>query len=287
MDAKSPNAFLLSAGLHAAVLVLIVVFTFWAKAREPEVVTVFELVSGDGNNYDATAAPALGNSTTADEVDTNFQQTLKSNARQAERAVVRQYQKEKRVAEAAAAKAAKEEAARAAAEAKVEAAKRAQSKPVSDKKPDTMTYEEFMRQQGNKTSPSQTTAKPKAINPKLIDAKGITGGVNGGTTTDPGAGGRALSTSILNQTDAYFTLLRQRFRDNLDKPMGLSDLLQVRVTVYVSASGALSGARISGSSGNSAFDNAALAAVMHTASIGKRPDGEGDSREFTFRMSDE
>ena len=59
MNARSPNAFFLSAALHAAVLAIcfLIAYTFRQETKLPE--KIFELVAGEGDNFGATRAPAI------------------------------------------------------------------------------------------------------------------------------------------------------------------------------------------------------------------------------------
>ena len=87
--------------------------------------------------------------------------------------------------------------------------------------------------------------------------------------------------------DLYFSLLKRRLKEALDKPPGLSDTLVAIVEVHIAGNGLLSGARISKSSGSEEFDQAALAAVARVRSIGARPDGKSETLLIPFRMREE
>src|SRR5271170_2531490 len=60
MNAQSPSAYGLSALVHGAVVLLILFFSFAARSVVKDSPKVFELVAGEGDNYAATVAPALG-----------------------------------------------------------------------------------------------------------------------------------------------------------------------------------------------------------------------------------
>src|ERR1700722_19476317 len=60
MSPQSPGAYALSATIHAAVAGLILFFSYAATSVVKDNPKVFELVAGAGDNYMATAAPALG-----------------------------------------------------------------------------------------------------------------------------------------------------------------------------------------------------------------------------------
>lgn len=60
MTARSPSAFFLSATLHGLVVAVIVLFSYLVQIQVKDTPKVFELVAGAGDDYGATAAPALG-----------------------------------------------------------------------------------------------------------------------------------------------------------------------------------------------------------------------------------
>lgn len=60
MSARTANSFFASAALHALLIALVLWFTYQANHQKKESLPVFELVQGDGDNFGATAAPALG-----------------------------------------------------------------------------------------------------------------------------------------------------------------------------------------------------------------------------------
>jgi colicin import membrane protein len=60
MTDSSSRGFLQSLALHAAAAALALGLGFVAANREPEVSRIIELVAGEGDNYAATEAPALG-----------------------------------------------------------------------------------------------------------------------------------------------------------------------------------------------------------------------------------
>src|SRR5258708_4830872 len=60
MTARSPSAFALSTLLHAGVAAVVLLGIFYSQSHAPARPVIFELVAGDGNNYMATEALALG-----------------------------------------------------------------------------------------------------------------------------------------------------------------------------------------------------------------------------------
>ncbi|MFM9092072.1 MAG: hypothetical protein ACKOUK_10090, partial [Verrucomicrobiota bacterium] len=60
MTDSSSRGFLQALALHGAAVALALGLSFVAANREPEAARIIELVAGEGDNYAATEAPALG-----------------------------------------------------------------------------------------------------------------------------------------------------------------------------------------------------------------------------------
>src|SRR4051812_7159546 len=60
MTERYPNAFLLSATMHGAIVAVLLLFAYVLERPSQEKPKIFELVAGPGNNYMATEAPAVG-----------------------------------------------------------------------------------------------------------------------------------------------------------------------------------------------------------------------------------
>lgn len=302
MQANSPGAFALSLTLHAVLVAIILMFTLAFHQTVKETPKVFVLVAGEGNNYAATEAPAAGSDGTVS-LNVPMPPTPRTPAPVIQTApppepVVQSApeppkvvetptpnftrdvkrisdKREKRLIEADRRKRAAEEKREREAEARRKAAEEAARKKVS--------YADFQKQNGPANNAS--TAAPKGdIKVKSVDVKGVVGG----TGSAPGAGGTALTREEGNLWDAYFAMLKQRLHAALDKPPGLSDLLQVTIEFDVSGNGTLSGVRVVRSSGNREFDQAALDAFAAVRSIGATPTGKGAyNRQVTFRMHED
>jgi colicin import membrane protein len=303
MQANSPSALFLSATLHGVLVALILLFTYaWEdKAKEPP--KIFELVAGEGDNYMATAAPALGVEggikvplTEAPAPKPAISEPVQSvpepvveaapvtpapkaaAAKPPDEYVPRDISKDiKRIEKKRADRLiAKDRAAREAAEKKAK---------LEESKQKKMTKEEFDRQ--NKSGAASKTGTSLKV--ARIDNEGIAKGVIGGSTANKtgGAGGKALTRDEGDALDLYFSLLKRRLKDALDKPPGLSDTLVAIVEVRIAGNGLLSGATISRSSGSDEFDQAALAAIARVRSIGPRPDGKSEVLHIPFRMREE
>jgi colicin import membrane protein len=282
MTDRMSSAFFTSLLLHGVFVAIIVLLAYTFNSMRPEVPKIFELVAGEGDNYAATAAPALGSPegiklaapvpaaavpeptppapTVAEAmpaptpvpakvpVKTPAKPVDKSSItgalKRAEmRATVRQEAKDRKAAEA--------------------------------EKRKQMTEEEFRKEHG--------AAKVAGV--------GIRGGVVGGSIENKtgGAGGKALTREEGALLDAYFALLINRLRESFEsaKPTDVSDKLTATAAFYVGADGTIANARIARSSGNDEFDQAVLEAVRHTRSIGPRPDHKSDEVSVPFSMHDE
>jgi colicin import membrane protein len=279
MSQRFSNAIVASALLHGAAIALIIAATYLAGLRSGKSLEFFELVAGEGDNFGATEAPALGTAggdpavvtqpvpvaaTTviapapAAPKEKDLTQVLKSSAAKATAKVAAQAAKERAAEE----KAAKEEAARQARE--EAAAKQAMQQG-------RMSKEEFDRLYKNKATPA---AAPKTNVPKV--GVGLAGGVVGGSAanTKGGAGGTALTAPERSVAEAYTSALMQRLQQNLDdqKPPGLSDTLMATASMRILADGTISGATIVKPSGNREFDKAVLDAIRLTR-MSARPKG--------------
>lgn len=303
-------AFWVSAGLHGAAILLLVVLAVSARDQDEERPAVFELVAGEGDDFMATEAPAgseAGRAATgeiafdAPESVSNWTppqppvaevvpvdaapppaepmktppvaETPVPNFKQAVKDKLRQ-EKRKVDREIKKQRAAEEAAAKAAAAAEA-------------KRKAATTYEKFQQQNAGRSTAKPSGATAGAANPgKRIDAgsikRGVTGGTGAGST---GAGGTALSRAEANAMEAYFSMLIQRLRDSHEKPGGLSDLLNAEVQFTVASNGVISGVRIVRSSGNAEFDQSVLEAFGRVR-MPARPDKNTDVQRLTFRIKE-
>ncbi len=320
MEANQQRAFFFSAMLHGTVMALVLFFTYVVKEKVTETPKIFELVAGEGDNYMAKEAPALGIEggikisipappapkiepspvvqsapveaapepvierappptppvaekkappavTKAPDAIPDMNKMLK------QKAAITQIRKE-----------ANDKRARQIAErkAKADADQKAKEEAAKAKR---MSKADFDKLNKGKTP---TTAAKSGTTTKVarIDAEGIAKGVVGGSTANKvgGAGGKALVREDGDAMELYFSLLKSRLRESLDKPPGLADSLIAVVEVQLAANGTMSGARIRRSSGSTDFDEAALAAVARVRSIGPRPDKKTETITIPFRM---
>lgn len=300
--------------LHGAVAAALILVSFMLQQQVEKAPKIMELVKGEGDNYAATEAPALGTPggikitipepesaatpqppepapvqpapverapepvverTPVKPVPVTPPKTAPVLAKTPPDAI-RDFTKDvKRIAE-------KRQKKLEAADKKLREMEEKKAKAAEARR---MTKEEFDKQ--NKAKPGAKS--PAATKVARIDGEGIAQGVVDGSTANKkgGAGGRAMTREEGDLLDAYFSLLKRRLKEALDKPPGLSDTLVAIVEVRIAANGLLSGAKISESSGSEEFDHAALAAVTRVKSVGPRPDGKSELLKIPFRMREE
>jgi colicin import membrane protein len=306
MQANSPNAFFLSTFLHACVVALIFLFSYLTSDSDKKPPKIFELVAGEGDNYMATEAPALGEPggvkmppipvapviKSAPEPEPQPEPVTRAPEPVIQRAPepkpaptkklapdeIRDFSKDvKRISQ-------KRQARLEAVEKKKREAeeRKAKEEALKNKR---LTKEEYDRLNKGAKSPTGSASQKVA----RIDSEGIRRGVVGGSTANKegGAGGKAMSREQADALDLYFSLLKQRLKEALDKPPGLSDSLVAIVEVYIGADGRLGNPKIKRSSGSQEFDQAAMEAVARVRSIGAKPDGKGEVLNIPFRMRED
>lgn len=293
MTANSPSAFMLSATLHAALVIIALLLGYVSRSDDPPE-KIMELVAGIGDNYMATEAPALG---TAEGLKSNVPKVAepkptppepahqeatptppappaptppikqaepppKDFAKDIKRAIIRGESQAKR-------------------DIKKDEEKKKKLAADEAKK---ISKEEYDRTHSPKNNPPIKVASNKS--PK-VDAEGIAKGVAGGSTANKvgGAGGKALTSDNSDVLAAYEKMFRDRLRREFVAPPGLSDRLKVEIEVRSNADGSLTGARVVTSSGSADYDRAVLDAIR-TLKMPARPDKKGQSVSFIFTMSE-
>ena len=273
MSAQSPGAFGLSALLHACAAGLVLFFSYAADRSDDDAPKILELVAGAGDNYAATAAPALGNA-----------------------GAVKQPAPLPPDPGPAAVPAPPVPAA-----SPIQSAPEPAAKPKPTPKPidlvkDLQRAEQRREKRLEAQYQKQKLAEQKreaaalaASKVKHIDAEGIREGVVGGSTENKsgGAGGKALTREEASLMDLYFAKLKSEIKEAHVPPDGVADSLATRVEFFVAADGTVSQAHVIGSSGNGDFDRSVIQACEHAHLIGPRPDGRSDSVTFTFRMRED
>lgn len=322
MNATSPRAFMLSASLHGVAIAVIVLYALWNNRDRSDPLVAITLVAGEGDNYGAKEAPALGGEGGVKLTVPVLPEPASPPAPPVTMtlpppeivppAPKPQVQPEppkpipvpapaptpKAPAEKTPpAKAAKNpdvpdfkkkiqwEIVKADANAKAKARREreAEAKRLAEEKK-RMTLEEF-----NRTQKAKQVASAKNTNAKIerIDGEGIAKGVVGGSTANKvgGAGGKALKNDNPDVIGAYLALFRQELRRLFEPPPGLGDTLKVRIEVLNKADGTLSGAKVVQSSGSKEFDQAVLDAVKRIR-LPARPDRKNEELTFAFSMKE-
>lgn len=307
MTADSSRGFFFSAALHGAVVALMFLTAYIAK-QQPDTAKVFELVAGEGDNFGATKAAALGvegglkmpalpEPPKPAKVETPKVEpapapvtppppapkkevtiTPKATeppapnfAKDIKRTVTRATEKAKKEIK----KQQDLEAKKAAEEAKKAAAEEAKR----------MTKEEFDRQ--NKSTPTKVAKNTPNTKAPKIDAEGIKKGVIGGSTENKvgGAGGKALTATEGTLAERYMAMLKQRLLDELEaRSAALPDGLRAEAEFHLLADGRIVRARILKRSGNEAFDAAVLATIA-AIRMPERPKGVDELQQFPFETT--
>lgn len=316
MSARTANSFFSSVALHAALAALVLWFT-WSRSKvEKDAPPIFELVAGEGDNYAATEAPALGSpggikleipeppapapASPVEAAPEPEPSPVVAAASPVEPTPVppktppkptatptKEYKSVNmakmvdRIADKRAANIEKKVKAEAERAAKAEAAAKAK----------TMSKTEFDRLNKNKSLAAQKGGTPGGAGTSLkkIDSEGIAGGVAGGSTANKtgGAGGKALTRQDVELNDAYISLLIQRLKQAHQKPDGLSDLLEATVKFRLTSSGAVVGVTILSSSRNAEFDQSVLAAFRRISLPPPPPNLKTSDYTLTFKMREE
>ncbi len=299
---RSNPAYMTSVFLHGTLVALALAYLFWRSVTKPEPTpTVFELVAGEGDNYAATEAPALGTpggiKITVPEIPRPeptpvvappepkpvIQAAPEPVAPKAAPAVVEQkFPNMARTIERLADKREANIRKKVEQQQKADAAAKKKADDLAKK---TLTKEEFDRQNANKKTASAKSNSNTPISTKRIDAEGIAKGVAGGSTanTKGGAGGTALSRSEGDLTEAYAALIVQRIRQALENA-SFNDVAAVMVQFQVSATGVISGAKIYQSSGNTEFDQAIIKALQTIRPVGPPPTGKAETFRIPIRL---
>jgi TonB family protein len=281
MTAQSPSAFVSSALLHAAVVALLLLLGYELSQNQAEAPKIFELVAGAGDNYAATAAPALG-SPDAPEIRVPTPPAP---------APVPPAPAPEPVAQATA------EAAPAPVEAKVPPKPAAKPTPNflrtvknTVRRAESRVETRIKKQQAAAEAKRQMTlAEFQKEHPeKVAQGRGIAAGVVGGSVanTKGGAGGKALTREQGSEMDAYFALLMSRIRENHQQPADVSTSLTAKVEFHLGADGTISGVRIVRSSGSEEFDQSVKEAFARTRPILPPTFFKGDTLSLDFALDE-
>lgn len=283
---------MLSLTLHGAIVAIVLFFTYAVHTQVKEQPKIFELVAGEGDNYMATEAPALGTPGIKLNVPTPPTPTVKPapEPEPAPPEPVIERAPEKPVPKAEA-KPVETKTPNYTKDVLRIANKREKRLVEADRRKREAEAKRISKAEFDKLNKNKPAPKPgtRSTNVQRIDAEGIAKGVVGGSVNNKtgGAGGKALSRAEQSALDSYIALLLQRLRAAHEKPAGLSDLLEAEVEFRIAADGTLSGVKIVRSSGSSEFDRSVLEAFARVRSIGPTPNGKSDVWVVTFKMKEE
>jgi TonB family protein len=275
MSAQTPGAYGLSALVHGGAVALILFFSYAADGLVKDTPKVFELVAGAGDNYAATAAPALGREGGVKiQTPAPMPLPLPRPLPPAPKAEPSPIQSAPEAIPAPQPKA------------------KAPPKPVDlvaslKKAEDRRIKRMETKYKKEKEAEEKRLAAERKVS--HIDAEGIRDGVIGGSAENKkgGAGGKALTREEGTELEAYFALLLSKIKESHTPPEGVADNLSARVELFVAADGSISHVRITGTSGNAEFDRSVVEACEHTHSVGPRPDGKSETVSFTFKMRED
>lgn len=298
MTDRPVSDFMLSATLHAVVAGVLIAFSYVTQQQVKNMPQILELVAGEGDNFGAKVAPALG---TPGGVKLDIPAPPAPKIEPAPLTPVEEppIARAPEPAPTPPPKAApaptkavppppapnfaqqiRRKLIRAESKAKADVAKerKAEAKRVEEEKK-RMTKAEFDKLNKAKTPAGAPTKVAR------IDAEGIAKGVVGGSTTNKvgGAGGKALTSDNEDLLGAYFALFKQRLKVAFEAPDGLSDTLEVVVRVTSNADGSLTNPRVVKSSGSAEFDRAVVAAIRRVT-MPARPDRKSEPIDIPFSM---
>jgi len=300
MTAQSPGSYTLSLVIHGVAAALLALGALLANRPPTDAPKILELVAGAGNNYGATAAPALGSP-----------DGIKVNLAAAEAAAAAAAPPTPAVPLAAVEPAPEPLPPQPAPvpvpvnQAVAPAKPAAKSSPKTPPKPNFLADLKRLERKREARIEARYKAQAAAEERRRladerrhaaearagehvthIDAEGIAAGVVGGSTSNRtgGAGGKALTSEEGSLLDRYFSLLQSRLVTAFEvaKPPDVSDRLSARVAFLVAADGSISHVRFITPSGNADFDEAVRSTLAHFSSIGPRPDHRSDEIETTF-----
>lgn len=303
MNDRMPAAFVTSLILHGLVVALMFLVAYSSSFETRPVTKAFELVAGDGDNFAATEAPALG---TPGGIKLNVPTPPLPRPEPVKPEIVKPdpapeppeptpvaptppapkpppVPKPEPVKTAPTTKAAPTKTKTIAEQMRWEAIKaesKVKQQVAREKAAEKKRLEKERAEQAR-------LAKAAAANAPKVDVDGIVNGVKGGSTANKvgGAGGTALTRSDGPVMEAYFAMLKDRLLKALDKPPGLSDTLVAEAEFRIGADGSISAVKIISASGSAEFDRAVLEAYSRVR-MPARPDGKSSVQTARFRTKD-
>ncbi len=283
------NGIFLSATLHGAIVALALLWSFAASINTKPPSRILELVAGEGNNYGATVAPALGTPGGV-KLTVPAQPAPKPETVKPEPAPVTPAEPQP-PPQPKAPPMTKQQPAPATPAPPTKAADTAPNFAKSIRRK-LIAADSRAKAAVAKERAAEAKAAAAAAKVQHIDAEGIAKGVVGGSAAnkDGGAGGRALESTAGSAMERYDAMLIDRLRRALEaeKPPGLSDALIATVVFNIGADGSLTNIRITKRSGSAEFDAAVRAAFRRVGAVGPRPDHRSETDvELDFRAKEQ
>jgi len=309
MTAQSPSAYFTSLLLHTTAATALFLGAWAMKEDKREPAKIIELVAGEGDNYGATEASKLGdpdgvgvdlpsipapNMPKIAEPDTPLApppeppstpepEPVKPTPapvtpaplteKEKEAGKTKAPPKEPNFAKDIKRLAAKREQRRMTEFRREQAAKEARERKAAELAAKRTSYDKFNAEHGNA---SQNVRK------------GLRGGVEQGTSMEPGAGGKALTSAEGSLMERYGAFLKLKLRQAHVPPPGVGgSKLSTEVEFFLAADGTLSRMKVVRSSGNPEFDASVLEAFRQVRSVGPRPDGQSDMSKLRFNAEDD
>src|ERR1035437_128732 len=307
MTARSPSAFFLSATLHAFFAAALFYTAYALKDEVIDKAKIFELVAGEGDNYAATEAPALGTPggvkfdlasapaaapvfTPPKPVETAAPEPVAPAPVEAVAPPAPKPQPKPKPEPSPVTKAETKPDAKTdpVVPNLVKSMKRVQVRIDSKQKAQRAKEEKEAKRQADLAAKAAEIAARKAEltgqgkagggQSKIakIDAEGIAKGVLGGSTSNKtgGAGGKALSRGEQDLMETYYALIKQRVKE-AKKPVDCDPNVVATVGFHVSPAGTFSQVRILKSSGKAEFDQSVVDAFRQVSSV-RRQDDQGE-----------
>lgn len=259
-----PRAVSLSAFLHVSALGLMLFLAWWSQRVDKEPPAVFELVAGAGDNYAAEQAP-----TTTQEVTPSVNVTLPEPLPEYVPPKPPPPRPQPKPIERAP-------------EPKTLKIEKAPEKPPVKIEParEKVSFDDFKSEHG--APKTQKVRAPKPIKAKSINVNRVMASTN---IITAGAGGTTMTANEISLSQRYVAMIIQRIRESLEEA-GIMDLREAGVQFSVSVQGAISGARITQSSGSATFDRAVLAAFQNIRPIGPPPTNRAEVFKTVIRLTE-
>ncbi|MFA5257822.1 MAG: TonB family protein [Opitutales bacterium] len=156
-------------------------------------------------------------------------------------------------------------------------------KPV-EAKPKQIDYSQFAKQ--NKLPPKvqqQTSAPQRVVTAPTLDATAVLNDLRSNLSKEDNERVTGMSSSQQSELFDYFQHVRALIDANFRQPSGIVEDASAWVEFRIAGDGQVSGVRLISSSGNNAFDSAALAAVTALGKLSPPPGRTAYTRKIEFK----